>query len=107
MTFRSLPNPRQAKLICGLAMATVLLSGALFMAVALVPAPLAALPLAAAVCIGCPLVTAWNVPVSIAVLRSAAGDGREGTRRGLDKRALAELRRTLDRLPETDHPLGH
>jgi hypothetical protein len=90
MTFRSLPNPGQAKLNCGLAVVAALMCGALFMAVALVPAPLVVLPLAAAVCIGAPIVAAWNVPVSIAVLR-----------------AYSDMHRSLERLPETEHPLGH
>jgi hypothetical protein len=89
MTFRSLPNPGQAKLTCGLAIVTAIMCGALFVAVALVPAPLVVLPLAAIVCIGSVIVAAWNVPVSIGVLR-----------------AVVELRRSLARLPETEHPLG-
>jgi hypothetical protein len=90
VTSRSLPNPGQAKLICGLAIVTTIMCGALFVAVALVPAPWVVLPLAAIVCIGSPIVAAWNVPSSIAVLRT-----------------VLDLRRSLERLPETDHPLGH
>ncbi len=37
----------------------------------------------------------WEVPSAVAALRSE----RAG-------RALARLRRTLDELPETEHPLG-
>ena len=87
------PSPAQAKLICGLAIATAFMCGGLFVAVAAVPAPLAVVPLAAIVCIGCPIVAAWNLPLAVAVLRAAAADRRE-------------LRRSLARLPEVEHPLG-
>src|SRR4051794_14388928 len=106
MTSRTLPSPRQAKMICALAAATVLLCGGLFIAAAAAPAPIAVLPLAAAVCIGYPLLVAWNVPTSVAVLRAVGAYRRERSRPALDKRALAELRRGLDALPETEHPLG-
>jgi hypothetical protein len=50
-------------------------------------------------CIGCPMRAALDLPASIAVLRA---DRRT---RG-DARLLAEMRRHLRQLPETQHPLG-
>ena|SRR5947209_3546965 len=100
MATRPLPTPGRAKLICVIALTTAIACGGLFVAAALVPAPPAVLPLIAAVCIGCPIAMAWDVPTSVAVLR-AFGAGRRDA-----GDALAELRRVLDRLPETEHPLG-
>ena len=74
----------------------VIASAALFTAAALVPAPPAVLPLVLAVCIGGPMLGAWE-------LRSTVTRRR---RRPLDSRAVAQLRRHLDQLPETQHPLG-
>lgn len=81
--------------LCALA---VIASAALFTAAALVPAPPAVLPLVVAVCIGGPMLAAWE-------MRSTLGRPR---RSGppLDRRAVAKLRRALDELPETQHPLG-
>jgi hypothetical protein len=106
MSFRSLPNPTQAKLICSLAITTALLCAGLFIAAALIPAPPAVLPLAAVACIGCPILAAWDLPIAVAVLRAAAAERRETWGQPLDARALVELRRSLERLPETEHPLG-
>jgi hypothetical protein len=78
------------RLVCALAVVT---SGGLFTAAALVPAPPVVLPLVVAVCIGLPMLAAWE-------LSAARG------RTPLDSRALARLRRHLDELPETRHPLG-
>lgn len=61
-------------------------------------APLAAIPLAVLVCVGCPMAMSWRLPDAIAVIRTA--------RELDDDRALASLRRHLARLPETKHPLG-
>jgi len=52
------------------------------------------------VCICLPIVAAVDVLASIAVLRASRADVLDG------KRALSEMRRRLDRLPETRHPLG-
>jgi hypothetical protein len=67
----------------------------LFAAAALAPAPPAALPLLILICIGCPVLAAWELPVAVAVLQHRPR-----------RRALSELRRRLDELPETEHPLG-
>jgi hypothetical protein len=49
-----------------------------------------------AICVGGPVFAAWEAPVAVAALRQR--------RTGRD--ALSMLRRTLDQLPETEHPLG-
>ena len=61
----------------------------------LVPAPAAAVPLVAVVCVGCPLFATWEVPVAISSLRANRA-----------RKALARLRESLDQLPEVEHPLG-
>jgi CHASE2 domain-containing sensor protein len=88
-----MPGRRHAlltHLVCALA---VLTSAGLFMAAALVPAPPAVLPLVVVVCIGFPMLAVWEL---------SATRGRTP----LDSRSLARLRRHLDELPETPHPLG-
>jgi hypothetical protein len=101
-----LPDPRQAKMACAFAAVTALVCGSLFTAAALGHAPAAVLPLLVAVCIGCPVISSWNLPVAVAVLRATAADRRERRQEMLDATSLEELRRILDLLPETDHPLG-
>jgi hypothetical protein len=68
-------------------------------AAALAPAPPPALLFVIAVCVVYPLLAGWRASSSLAVLR------HRSPRRRLDGRALGELRRELDRLPETSHPL--
>jgi hypothetical protein len=58
-------------------------------------APVAATPLVAAICVGCPMFAVLEVPGALAELRRGRGD-----------KALARLRRRLAELPETEHPLG-
>jgi hypothetical protein len=74
------------------AVLTVVVCAGLLGAAVLVPAPPVALVLVVLVCIGCPMVAAWELS---RVTAAPAGP--------LDPR---ELRRQLDRLPETQHPLG-
>jgi hypothetical protein len=74
---------------------TVIACAGLFAAAALVPAPADVLPLVVAVCIAGPMVAAWELRGAVATLR-----------RGMDRDAVAALRRHLERLPETRHPLG-
>src|SRR4051812_43960319 len=50
---------RRAYAACVLTAVTVAVCAVLMTAVTLAPAPLAVLPLAVAICIGCPMVTAW------------------------------------------------
>jgi len=94
-----LPTRRQAYATCVLAALTLVGCAGLIVAAVLAPAPPLVVPLVAAVCIGCPLGVAWSLPRAIATLRHSRPAR-------LDRSALDALRRTLDRLPETDHPLG-
>jgi hypothetical protein len=98
MTF-VLPTRRQAFATCVIAILALAGSAALLVAAVLAPAPTMVLPLVAIVCIGCPFAVAWSLPLAIAVLRHSKPAE-------LDRGSLQALRRTLDRLPETDHPLG-
>jgi hypothetical protein len=78
---------------------TPLACAALVCAAVLVPAPAAALAAIVPACIVCPIIAATELPTALGVLRSA----REGP---VARRRLARLRRELQRLPETEHPLG-
>ena len=62
----------------------------LIAAAVLVPAPRVVLPAVVLVCVVGPIAAAFELARALAVLREPA----------------AELRRELDRLPETPHPLG-
>jgi hypothetical protein len=88
----------EAGLICCFAAAAGVGCAALVGAAALVPAPPVVLPLILAIGIGCPLALRGELRSSISVLR----DGGPGP---LDRRDLVRLRRELDGLPETEHPL--
>jgi hypothetical protein len=92
---RSPTVPTQRKAIVALAgsVLTVIMCTALVAAAILIPAPHGLVPFIAVVCVGLPVMAAWDLSPSIAVLRS--------------RRALEGLRRQLDRLPEIEHPLGH
>lgn len=68
-------------------------------AAALVPAPAPVLPVVVVTSIVLPMLAASSSSSSLAVLR------HRWPRASLDERALAELRRDLDLLPETAHPL--
>jgi hypothetical protein len=94
----------RALLRCAFVAVTALLCAGLLCAAALVPAPPAVLPLVVVVCIGTPMVAACELPGAIAGLRRRGG--RAGRARRLDSRELEALRRQLDALPETQHPLG-
>jgi hypothetical protein len=98
MISQAVPTRRRAILVCVFVALTACMCAALLGAAALVPAPPAILPFIVVVCIGCPMVAACELPSAVAGLRAA--------RRVLDPRALETLRRQLDALPETPHPLG-
>ena len=100
MMSRSLPTRRQAVLACAFVALTALTCAVLLSAAVLVPAPAVVVPFVVAICIGCPMLAALELPASIAVLRA----GRTG-RRAPDARLLADMRRYLQQLPETQHPL--
>jgi hypothetical protein len=88
----------QARLICLTAAVTALMCAGVLAAAVLVPAPAAVVPVVVAVCICCPMLAAWELPGAISALR------RRGA--AAEKHAVATMRRALDRLPETEHPLG-
>ena len=96
MTSRSTPTRLKALLTCAFVALLALACAGLVTAAALVPAPPVVLPFIVATGIGCPMLAALELPASLAVLRRG---GR--TRRAL----LAEMRRYLRQLPETQHPL--
>ena len=99
----AIPPRRRAALVCALAVGAALLAAGLLSAAILVPAPAAVLPLLGVVCVGFPMLAAWE----LARVHSALGGLTSALRRGgpIDEQALHELQRALDRLPETAHPL--
>jgi hypothetical protein len=99
MSARQVTSRGQAIIVCAIVVATGLICAALVSAAALVPAPPAVLPLISAVCVGCPFAAGGELRHSIRVLR-------DPRLRPLRRRHLVRLRHDLDRLPETDHPLG-
>ena len=90
-------NRRQAILVCVTAAVVVLMGAGLCSAAILVPAPAAVVPLIAVSCAGLPILAGWRVPVAVEALRTES--------RRLPELSLAALRRELDQLPETGHPL--
>ena len=82
---------RRAGLACLAVVLMAVACAGLIAAAVLVPAPRAVLPLLMLVCVAGPLASAFELARALAVLREPA----------------AELRRDLDRLPETPHPLGY
>jgi hypothetical protein len=92
---RSISRSRAA-LVLATAVLSALISAAVCAGAILEHAPAGAVPLVVVICIGCPLFAAWEVPRAVATVRARRGG----------RRALAALRRTLDQLPETEHPLG-
>jgi hypothetical protein len=98
------PSPctrRHALLRCAFVAVTALMGAGLLCAAALVPAPPVVLPLLVVVCIVSPMAAACELPGAIAALRRGAARAP-----ALDSQALARLRRQLDSIPETEHPLG-
>jgi hypothetical protein len=99
MSSRPLPTYGQAVATCAFMALTALACAGLLSAAALVPAPPAVLPLIVTVCVVLPMVVACDSASALAVLRN------RWLRRRRHERALGELRRELDLLPETGHPL--
>jgi uncharacterized membrane protein YbhN (UPF0104 family) len=93
------PTRRQALVVCAFVAFTAFVCAALLSAAALAPAPTPVLPLVVVVCIGCPMAAAYELPAAIAGLR------RGRRRRPLDLGEVDRLRRQLEALPETHHPL--
>ena len=90
-------NRREAVVVCVTAALVLLMGIGLCAAAILVPAPPTVVPLIAVACAGMPILAAWRLPVAVESLRAG--------RRRLTEGSVAALRRELDRLPETDHPL--
>jgi hypothetical protein len=84
------------RLVLAVAALSALISAAICVVAVLVPAPAAAVPLVVAVCVGCPIFAGWEAPFAVAALRAERAGGK----------ALAMLRRSLEQLPEIEHPLG-
>jgi hypothetical protein len=81
---------RRATLVVAFAVGVTLVCAALLIAAALVPAPTVVLPLVIAACLGSPMAATYELARAVAAVRDPQ----------------LELRRELDRLPETPHPLG-
>ena len=81
---------RRAIVVGVFAAVATLVCAALLVAAVLVPAPMAALPFVIAACLGCPMAATYELARALAAVREPH----------------LELRRELDRLPETPHPLG-
>lgn len=92
MSAHALPIRRRAALLWLLVLLCLLTSAALFGAAVLVPAPPAVVPIVALFCIGGPLLAGLQLPTAIRALRSVSWTTR--------------FRRSLEQLPETQHPLG-
>jgi hypothetical protein len=96
---KRVPTSRlEATLVCAFVAAAGGACAVLVGAAALVPAPAVVLPLIGAICVGCPFIVRNELRASISALR-------DPTLRPLRRRHLLRLRRELDRLPETEHPL--
>jgi hypothetical protein len=93
-----MPARRQTALTCVFSALAVIVSAGLLSAAALAPAPPAVIPLVVVVCIGAPALAAWELSKTIGARRPRPSP--------LDSTALNRLRRHLDELPETQHPLG-
>lgn len=70
---------------------TALFAAALVVAAALVPPPVAALPAVALACIGAPMAATFELARAFTAVREPHD----------------RLRRELEQLPETQHPLGY
>jgi hypothetical protein len=90
---------REAAAACVFAVVAALCSASLCAAAVLMHPPVAVIPLLVLVCVGSPVYGTWRLPYAVAALRAERGESH--------RRAIATLRRSLDRLPEVEHPLGH
>ena len=85
-----MPVRRRAILVGTFATVVTLACAALLSAAVLVPAPTVVLPFVVGACLGCPMAATYELARAVAAVRDPQ----------------LELRRELDRLPETAHPLG-
>ena len=81
---------RRTTLVAIFAAVVTLACAAVLSAAVLVPAPTVVLPFVVAACLGCPMAATYELARAVAAVRDPQ----------------LELRRELDRLPETAHPLG-
>jgi hypothetical protein len=86
----------QARLVLLGLFVAALVSVGICVAAIVARAPAGVAPLVAAVCVGGPLFAGWDAPTVVATLRAERARGK----------AVAALRRGLENLPETEHPLG-
>ena len=100
---RPIPPRRRATAASAFAVVTAIVCGGLITAAILVPAPVPVLPLIALACVGLPMLAAWQ----LAHVHTSVGGIPKAIRRPrpLDESAVRELKRSLERLPETAHPL--
>ena len=89
---------REATGACFLAVVAALCSAGLCAAAVFMHPPVAVIPLLVIVCVGSPVYGTWQLPHSIAALRAGRASHRH---------AISMFRRSLEQLPETEHPLGH
>lgn len=101
MSSTSVPTRSQVLLVCVAVVVTVLVCGGLLAAAALVPAPTVVLPFIVVSCVGLPTIASLELRRSLLGLRSGVGQWPRRT----DAQLLAEMRRYLEQLPETPHPL--
>lgn len=78
------------------ALLSVVASAGLCATAILARAPAPVVPMVALSCVSGPLFAAWEAPGALARLRARRAGGA----------ALASFRRNLEKLPETQHPLG-
>jgi hypothetical protein len=78
--------------VCVLASLAAVACAGLFTVAVLGPGPPVVLPFLLAASLAAAVIAAWELPVAITELRST--------------RAALRFRRELERLPETEHPLG-
>lgn len=89
----------QPRLVLAVAVITALVSAAMCAGAVLAPAPPIAVPLVVLICVGCPLFAGWELPKALVSLRAERAERAH-------RRALAAMRKGLEQLPETEHPLG-
>lgn len=101
MEYAAPPSRRRLVLTCAHATLAVVVGAIVLAGAALAPAPAPVLPLVLLVGIGAPMLAAWEMRPIVPHLGRRRRDVTP-----LDADALAALRRRLDQLPETPHPLG-
>jgi hypothetical protein len=88
--------PAQARLVLAVAVFTVLVSIGVCAGAVLAPAPPMAVPLVVVTCVGSSAFAGWEVPRALRAERIERGK----------RPAVAAQRKSLEQLPETEHPLG-